>query len=1045
MATAKQVKIGKPAAKQLCGKPGKGQAACLSQRRTDVSGVHGLLLSTGAAPVGYGPTDLRSAYQIPADGGAGQTIAIVDAYDDPTAESDLALYRQQFALPPCTTDNGCFRKVDQRGGADFPAADPGWAGEISLDLDMVSAIAPAAKIVLVEADDAYYDSLGSAVDTAVALGAKYVSNSYGGSESPAETSEDALYYQHPGVAVVASSGDAFYGVQYPAASPYVTAVGGTSLTRDSSQRGWSESVWSNTGGPGSGCSRYEDKPSFQTDTGCAQRTVADVSAVSDPRTGVAVYQTYGGQGWGVYGGTSAAAPIIAGVYADAASPAPGSYPNSYPYQDPSALNDVTEGSNGSCTPSYLCTAGPGYDGPTGLGTPRGIAAFRSGPHGVITGTVTDAHGSRAIAGATVQVGDDTVTTDGDGSYALSVPPGNYDLTVAAYGYAKRTISGIAVTDGGTVREKVRLRKLPTARLTGTVTDGSGHGYPLAAQVTVDGVPGGPAATDPSTGGFALDLPAGKSYQLHVTADYPGYQPASAEIAVGDADRTTRFTLDVDTASCTAPGYAKADGTCAPVRGGLLVGTVTDANTGAGVPGATVTGPDGAAGTSTGSTGSYWLFAAPGTHQAFTAGRTRYAAQSTTVTITADRVTRAGFTLKAGRLQVTPGSISRNVQAGKQATAAVTVQNTGSRPATFRFGERDGQQPATQWKSIPDFPTPIEDNTAGYHAGTVYSVFGWNGHSQTADMYSYTPGDDGWTQRASASAPREGAAGAFIDGKFIVTGGWDVRDQDDPVTEIYDPATDRWTTGAPNPKPYANAGHAVLDGKLYLVGGCVLTCAVTDVQVYDPASDTWASAAPYPEQVAYQACGAIDGDLYCAGGTTSRAQLQHAYVYDPGSNSWSRIADLPIPLSGSGYTAANGRLLISGGITAGASSTTGQGFAYDPSTDTWTGLATALAPGNRGGSTLGFYRIGGQPALGQGPSATVQVLPGYDQGDDADVGWLTEGRDHVTLAPGEKIRVAVRLTAKQPAVSQPGDFSALLLIRSDTPYPSTPVRVSMQVK
>src|SRR5262249_22257568 len=152
------------------------------------------------------------------------------------------------------------------------------------------------------------------------------------------------------------------------------------------------------------------------------------------------------------------------------------------------------------------------------------------------------------------------------------------------------------------------------------------------------------------------------------------------------------------------------------------------------------------------------------------------------------------------------------------------QNTGSEPATLRFGERDDEQPATQWASIPDYPTPILDNTAGYYNGTVYSVFGWTGSGQTAAMYSYTPGDTGWTKRASASAPRETAAGDFINGKFYVAGGWDVNDNDDPATEIYDPATDTWTTGAPNPKPYAQPGHAVLDGKLYLVGGCVLSCS-----------------------------------------------------------------------------------------------------------------------------------------------------------------------------------------------------------------------------
>jgi subtilase family serine protease len=209
----------------------------------------------------------------------------------------------------------------------------------------------------------------------VNLGAGFVSNSYGGSESSQDTTYDSEYYNHPGVAVAASAGDSGYGVEYPAASQYVTAVGGTSLSTSSGGRGWTESAWSGTG---SGCSQYDPKPSWQTDTGCSGRTNNDVSAVADPNTGVAVYDTYSEGGWLEVGGTSASSPIIASTFALAGTPASGTYPSSYLYQDPSALNDVTSGSNGSCSPSYLCTAGTGYDGPTGLGTPNGTADFSSG-------------------------------------------------------------------------------------------------------------------------------------------------------------------------------------------------------------------------------------------------------------------------------------------------------------------------------------------------------------------------------------------------------------------------------------------------------------------------------------------------------------------------------------------------------------------------------------------------------------------------------------------------------------------------------------------
>ena len=360
--------------------------ACAGRQQIGLAHCNLKLLATpngkpfaAAAPTGYGPNDLRSAYNLDTSRGTGQTIAIVDAYDDKTAESDLGTYRSYYGLPPCTTANGCFKKVNQSGvQGSYPANNAGWALEISLDLDMASAICPNCKILLVEATNNQNANLYAAVDTAARLGANVISNSYGGAEAATETSDDA-HFNHPGVAITVSSGDAGYGVEYPAASRYVTAVGGTTLSRSGS--GWTESAWS---GSGSGCSAYEPKPSWQHDAGCARRTVADVSAVADPNTGVAVYDTNCnfiaqllGQcfsGWGTVGGTSASAPIVAGVYALAGNASTVTY-GSAPYASPGALRDVTSGSNGSCGGSYLCTAAPGYDGPTGLGTPSGTGAF----------------------------------------------------------------------------------------------------------------------------------------------------------------------------------------------------------------------------------------------------------------------------------------------------------------------------------------------------------------------------------------------------------------------------------------------------------------------------------------------------------------------------------------------------------------------------------------------------------------------------------------------------------------------------------------------
>jgi subtilase family serine protease len=353
---------------KVCPSAAPGEARCHSLIRVDDSGNP--LAASG--PSGYAPADLQAAYSLASSGGVGQTIAIVDAYDDPNAESDLKVYRSQFGLPACTTANGCFRKVSQTGGTNYPKGNTGWGEEISLDLDMASAICPNCHILLVEASSSSFANLVAAVDRAALLGANVISNSYGGSEYSGEVN-DQSHYNHPGIAITVSSGDGGYGVEFPAASQWVTAVGGTTLTRNSSSRGFTETVWS---GAGSGCSAYISKPGWQTDASCPRRTVADVSAVADPNTGVSVYDTYVRPhgGWLVFGGTSVAAPIIGAVYALAGNSASINY-GSMSYANTSSLFDVTSGSNGSCGGSYLCTAMAGYDGPTGNGTPKGTAAF----------------------------------------------------------------------------------------------------------------------------------------------------------------------------------------------------------------------------------------------------------------------------------------------------------------------------------------------------------------------------------------------------------------------------------------------------------------------------------------------------------------------------------------------------------------------------------------------------------------------------------------------------------------------------------------------
>jgi subtilase family serine protease len=349
--------------------------SCLALRLDPATSAVGVQ-PAAATPSGLFPANLQSAYKLPsATAGAGRTIAIVDAFDDPAAESDLGVYRSQFGLPACTTANGCFRKVGQTGSATaLPRKNASWDEEISLDVDMVSATCPLCHILLVEANSASFANLGAAVNTAAGLGATAISNSYGGSDS----SDASLgsFYNHPGIAVTASSGDGGFGVEFPASSSFVVAVGGTSLRTAANARGWTESAWS---GAGSGCSAFNTAiPSAASfNTGCPRRAVADVSAVADPNTGVAVFDSVpfqGFSGWLVFGGTSVSSPIIASVYGLAGNAATIDA-NDFPYQHAGSLFDVTTGSNGTCSPAQLCTARVGWDGPTGLGTPNGTGGF----------------------------------------------------------------------------------------------------------------------------------------------------------------------------------------------------------------------------------------------------------------------------------------------------------------------------------------------------------------------------------------------------------------------------------------------------------------------------------------------------------------------------------------------------------------------------------------------------------------------------------------------------------------------------------------------
>ena len=372
------------------GAAAEGTARCHAHIVTDERGNFLARATTAGTPGGYSPSQLRAAYQVTATGTSSTIVAIVDAYGDPDAESDLGIYRAEYGLPACTTANGCFGKYNESGvkGAypALPSSQFGWSQETALDLAMVSAMCPYCKIVLVEANSSSYSDLAAAENTAARLGARAISNSYGGCEQGTQGVETA--YNHPGLAITVSTGDEAYAseacgsgstdnAEFPATSPHVTAVGGTTLNRASNARGWTESAWADGG---SGCSAVYAKPVWQKDPLCRYRMEADVSAVADPSTPVAVYAPYIynartgviASDWLEFGGTSVGAPLIAGIYG--ANGGTVSY-GINPYAKPGAFNDVTSGKNGVCGGTYFCTALPGYDGPTGLGTPIGTTGF----------------------------------------------------------------------------------------------------------------------------------------------------------------------------------------------------------------------------------------------------------------------------------------------------------------------------------------------------------------------------------------------------------------------------------------------------------------------------------------------------------------------------------------------------------------------------------------------------------------------------------------------------------------------------------------------
>ncbi len=615
------------AVKRVCASSLGKWANCGAQVVTNANGSP---LAGSSPPAGaLGPSELHSAYNLPTTAPTAGTIAIVDAYDHPSIEADLAAYNAYYDLPPCTTANGCFRKVNQVGGTSPPATNSGWALEIALDVETAHAVCQNCKILLVEASSASISDLGKAEDEAVLLGANAISNSWGAREYLGETTDENNYFRHTGVAITASTGDNGYGTEFPAASRYVTAVGGTtlSLAPDGSYLG--ETAWD---GSGSGCSHYVPKPSWQTDTGCSRRTIADVSAVADPSTGAAVFDSvpYSGQtGWFQVGGTSLASPLVAATYVlagntGAVNDASGLYGNA------GLLHDITSGSTGLCSPAYLCTARVGFDGPTGLGTPNGVGAFAAGSSGpppaqdfalaVSPGSQTVVPGGSASysvslsrtggfagtvalsatglpSGASASFSPASVTGTSSSltvSTTGAVGVGSYPFTIkGTSGSLTRTTSATLVVQSS-VQADFAVGVSPSSR---TVTAGGGTtytvsitgsgGFAASVGLSVSGLPGGvssgfsPASL--TSGSSTLTLTTGAllaagSYPFTITGTSGSLvHSVGASLVVQTGSATGDFSISVSPASATVPSTGSTQFTVSITGSGGFSGSVALSN------------------------------------------------------------------------------------------------------------------------------------------------------------------------------------------------------------------------------------------------------------------------------------------------------------------------------------------------------------------------------------------------------------------------------------------------------------------------------------
>jgi carboxypeptidase family protein/Kelch motif protein len=557
-----------------------------------------------------------------------------------------------------------------------------------------------------------------------------------------------------------------------------------------------------------------------------------------------------------------------------------------------------------------------------------------------------------------------------------------------------------------------------------------------------------------------------------------------------------FWWEVDDVSVTK-------GSCAVIPGGLVEGNVSDLTTGNAINGAKVVSNDAPSDNATTAAvpddpnnpgGFYILFSTLTGSHSFTASASQHSSDTETANVAANGTVRRDFKLGSGHLVITPSSVSSTQVLGSTTTQTLNFKNDGTGSANVQLNEQgggfqilhaqgapltnirlpsgedggggadpgwlgdhtnDGAPPVDAgapkdptWATIANYPTAVMDNGCDFINGKEYCVGGINGSlSITNQGFVYDQGTNAWTPIANMANAREKPGVAAVNGKLYVSGGWDTNGTPIAATEVYDPASNSWSTVAPNPSPAAAPGVAVANGKIYFVGGCAdgACTASNKVEVYDPSSNTWSSAANYPTGDSWEGCGGVNGKVYCAGGINGSTTYNTGNVYDPSSDSWSPIANLPTDLWGGVSGAPTGELVISGGVINQSTTVTNEGFAYTPSSDSWSAIPNAQFPRYRAGGGCGYYKIGGSSG-GFSPTADSEVLgPGLDQCGTTDVPWLSESPTKFTVPAGATVSVTVALTATTAdGVTQPGTYTAQILVNADTPQTISPIGVTMNV-